>query len=150
MNGCRCLKVMLSFSLQVRYLYCGRNSGTWGLPRYLIQKLTASGSLKERKAIQPLLKLGQKKSKIMHSKAAHDNNAQNQLSKTNKGTKRSDWYKKERLPADHFRIPINRNVGSGFVIVWSKMAIGRSKPGVKAMPQGMELRLVAQVPRKDY
>lgn len=58
----------------------------WGLPRYLIQKLTASGSLKERKAIQPLLKLGQKKSKRMHSKAAHDNKAQNQLSKTGKGT----------------------------------------------------------------
>lgn len=104
----------------------------------------------KRKAIQPPLKLGQKKSKRMQPKAAHDNNAQNQLSKTRERNKEVSDFKKGSLPANHFHILINRNVGGSFVIVRSKMAIGRSKPGIKAMPQGMELRLVAQVPRKHY
>lgn len=51
------------------------------------------------------------------------------------------------LPANHFPVPIHRDIGDCFVIIRSKMAIWGSKPFIKPMLQGMELGPVAQMPR---
>lgn len=55
----------------------------------------------------------------------------------------------KQLPANHFPVPVKRDVRCCLVIIRSKMAIRGSKPLIKSMPQGMELRSVAKVPRKE-
>lgn len=51
------------------------------------------------------------------------------------------------LPADHLPVPVHRDVGPGPVVIRSKVTVGGSKPLIKSVLQGVELRPVAQMPR---
>lgn len=50
------------------------------------------------------------------------------------------------LPADHLPVPVHRDVGLGLVVIRSKVTVGRSKPLVKSMLQGVELGPMTQMP----
>lgn len=64
-----------------------------------------------------------------------------------------DWVRHPRarrkgpLPADHLPVPVHRDVGPGPVVIRSKVTVGGSKPLIKSVLQGVELRPVAQMPR---
>lgn len=51
------------------------------------------------------------------------------------------------LPANHFPVPIQGDIGKCPVIKRSKMAVRGSKPFIKPMFQGVELGPVTQMPR---
>jgi len=51
------------------------------------------------------------------------------------------------LPANHFPVPIHRDIRERSVIKRSKMAVWGSKPFIKPMLQGVELGPVTQMPR---
>lgn len=51
------------------------------------------------------------------------------------------------LPANHLPVPVHGDVGPGPVVIRSKVTVGGSKPLIKSVPQGVELRPVAQMPR---
>lgn len=51
------------------------------------------------------------------------------------------------LPANHLPVPVHGDVGPGPVVIRSKVTVGGSKPFIKSVPQGVELRPVAQMPR---
>lgn len=46
------------------------------------------------------------------------------------------------LPADHLPVPVHGDVGLDLVVVRSKVTVGGSKPLIKSMFQGVELRSV--------
>lgn len=51
------------------------------------------------------------------------------------------------LPANHFPVPIHRDIGERSVIKRSKMAVWGPEPFIKPMLQGVELGPVTQMPR---
>lgn len=57
------------------------------------------------------------------------------------------WEGKGLLPANHLPVPVHGDVGPGPVVKRSKVTVGGSKPLIKSVPQGVELRPVAQMPR---
>lgn len=50
------------------------------------------------------------------------------------------------LPAKHLPVPVEGDVGALPVVVGPEVAVWGPKPLVKAVPQGVELGLVPQVP----
>lgn len=57
------------------------------------------------------------------------------------------WEGEGLLPANHLPVPVHGDVRPGPVVIRSKVTVGGSKPLIKSMPQGVELRPVAQMPR---
>lgn len=57
------------------------------------------------------------------------------------------WEGKGPLPANHLPVPVHGDVRPGPVVIRSKVTVGGSKPLIKSMLQGVELRPVAQMPR---